>query len=51
MPKKRTTIYINEKLWKEFLKYLINKYGATHGGLISKEVENAIKMLIEKSRN
>jgi hypothetical protein len=29
-----------------YLKYIINKHGKTHGGVISDEVENAIKMLI-----
>lgn len=30
------------------MKYLIEKQGKTHGGVISEEVENAIKLLIEK---
>lgn len=46
--KRRTTIYIEPKLWDEFMKHIIEKYGKTHGGVISDEVENAIKLLIKK---
>ena len=46
--KRRTTIYIDDKVWKSFMQYLITKHGKTHGGVISEEVENAIKLLIEK---
>jgi len=48
MKKRRTTIYVDSKLWDEFMKYLIDKHGKTHGGVISDEVENAIKLLIRK---
>ena len=49
MRKKRTTVYIDLKMWDKFMKYLIERYGKTHGGVISKEVENAIKLLIDKA--
>lgn len=49
MRKKRTTVYIDRKIWDKFMKYLIERHGKTHGGVISKEVENAIKLLIEKA--
>ena len=49
MPKRRTMIYINEDVWKDFLKYLIDKHGKTHGGVISQEIEHAIEILIGKS--
>lgn len=49
MRKKRTTIYVDRKIWDKFMKYLIEKYGKTHGGVISKEVENAIKLMIKKN--
>jgi hypothetical protein len=41
--KRRVTIYINENTWREFLKKLIEKRGRAAGGVISEEVENAIK--------
>jgi hypothetical protein len=47
MKKRRTTIYIDDEVWKEFMEYLIKKHGKTHGGIISQEVENAIKRLTE----
>ena len=46
--KKRTTIYVDEAVWGKFLKYLVEKYGKTHGGVISEEIENAILLLIKK---
>lgn len=50
MKKKRTTIYVDNKVWEEFMKYIIEKHGVTHGGVISREVENAIKLLTEKRK-
>jgi len=50
MRKRRTTVYIDKKVWEEFMKYVVEKYGRTHGGVISEEVENAIKLLIGKGR-
>ncbi len=47
---RRTTVYIDKDVWEKFMKYVIEKYGKTHGGVISEEVENAIKLLIEKGR-
>ncbi len=46
--KRRTTVYIDSKLWQDFMKYIIDKNGKTHGGVISDEVENALKLLIKK---
>jgi hypothetical protein len=48
MTKRRTTIYIDEDVWNKFMKYLTEKYGQTHGGVISKEIEKAILILIKK---
>ncbi len=48
MRKRRTTIYVDEAVWEKFMKYLIERYGKTHGGVISKEVEKAILILIKK---
>jgi len=47
MRKRRTTIYIDKEIWQKFMNYLINKHGKTHGGVISKEVEEAILHLIK----
>jgi len=46
--KKRTTIYVDNAVWDQFMKYLIEKYGKTHGGVISQEVEKALQLLIKK---
>ena len=46
--KKRTTIYIDTAVWNQFMKYLVETYGKTHGGVISEEVEKAILLLIKK---
>ncbi len=46
--KKRTTIYVDTVVWDQFMKYLIEKHGKTHGGVISEEIENAILLLVKK---
>ena len=51
MKKRRTTVYIDKDVWEKFVKYLIEKHGKTHGGVISEEIEKAIKQLIEKRQN
>jgi glutathione peroxidase-family protein len=48
MTKRRTTIYIEEVVWNRFMKYLVERYGKTHGGVISEEIEKAILLLIKK---
>jgi hypothetical protein len=48
MRKRRTTIYVDEEVWTKFMKYLVEKYGKTHGGVISEEIEKAILLLIKK---
>ena len=48
--KRRTTIYVESKLWQDFLDYIIEKHGKTHGGVISEEVENAIKLMIKEGK-
>ena len=51
MQKRRTTVYIDKKVWGNFMKYIVEEYGKTHGGVIlAEEVDTAIKPLI-KSRN
>jgi glutathione peroxidase-family protein len=51
MTKRPTTIYIDDVIWDNFMKYLIEKHGKTHGGVISEEDEKAIKLLIKKQHN
>lgn len=41
--KRRVTIYVNETIWRDFLKKLIEKKGRAAGGAISQGVEDAIK--------
>jgi hypothetical protein len=48
MTKRRTTVYIDEDIWQKFMRYLIEKHGKTHGGVISAEMENAIQLLVKK---
>jgi hypothetical protein len=48
MKKRRTTIYIDQIIWDKFIHHLIEKHGKTHGGVISEEIENAIKLLIKQ---
>lgn len=47
--KKRTTIYVEQGVWDKFMKSLIQKYGKTHGGVMSEEIEKAI-LLLTKSK-
>lgn len=48
MVKRRTTIYIDEDVWNRLMKYLVERHGKTHGGVISEEIEKAILLLIKK---
>jgi hypothetical protein len=48
MRKRRTTIYVDEDVWDKFMKYLVEKYGKTHGGVISEEIEKAIRLLTKR---
>jgi len=47
MAKRRTTIYIDEDVWNRFMKYLVERHGKTHGGVISGEIATAILLLIK----
>ena len=51
MTKRRTTIYIDDDVWKGFMEYLVKKHGKTHGGIISEEIQNSIKIMISKSKS
>lgn len=46
MVKKKTSISIDEKLWEEFVIFVVKKTGSSRK--ISQEVENAIKFYMEK---
>jgi len=48
MTKRRTTVYIDNAIWEKFMRYLIEKHGKTHGGVISAEMEKAILLLVKK---
>jgi hypothetical protein len=50
LTKRRTTIYIDDDVWKGFIEYLVEKHGKTHGGIISEEIQNAIKLMIGKGK-
>lgn len=50
MKKRRTTIYVEDAVWEKFMKYLVEKHGKTHGGVISEEIEKAILLLIKKQQ-
>jgi hypothetical protein len=48
--KRRTTIYVDAELWNQFIKYIVETHGKTHGGVISEEVEKAITLLIKRKK-
>lgn len=48
MTKRRTTVYIDDAIWEKFMRYLIERHGKTHGGVISEEMEKAILLLVKK---
>ncbi|MCL5877265.1 MAG: hypothetical protein M1540_05585 [Candidatus Bathyarchaeota archaeon] len=48
--KRRTTIYVDADIWDQFIKYLVETHGKTHGGVISEEVEKAIQLLIKRKK-
>jgi hypothetical protein len=48
--KRRTTVYIDSELWEDFVKYVVETHGKTHGGVISEEVEKAIQQHIKKKK-
>ena len=48
MPKHKTTMQIDDKIWKKFLGLVIKKYGTTKKQ--SQELEIAISEYLEKHR-
>lgn len=49
MQKRKVTVYINEKVWMNFLRKILEKHGKAAGGVISQETENAIKLWLKKN--
>ncbi|MEM4717603.1 MAG: hypothetical protein QXE81_02450 [Desulfurococcaceae archaeon] len=47
--KKKTTISIDESLWREWLNFVIQKTGSTRK--ISNEIENALREYMGKYKN
>lgn len=50
MKKRKVTVYINENVWMNFLREILEKHGKAAGGAISQEVENAIKKWLKKNK-
>jgi hypothetical protein len=46
LPKRRTTIVIDDELWKRFLTYVVKKHGAAKKASI--EVEAAVREYLNK---
>jgi len=44
--KKKTSVVIDESLWKKFVGYTVRKYGTTKK--ISQEIEKALEEYLEK---
>jgi hypothetical protein len=47
MPKKKTTILVDEDLWKEFVTFVLKKHGTSKK--TSEEIENAMREYLKKS--
>jgi metal-responsive CopG/Arc/MetJ family transcriptional regulator len=47
MPKRKTSISIDEELWKEWTKFVIDKTGSARK--LSEEIENALKKYMGKT--
>ncbi|MGA2308219.1 MAG: hypothetical protein ABSG57_01560 [Candidatus Bathyarchaeia archaeon] len=46
MPKRRTTILVDDELWKRFLTYVVRKHGAAKKASI--EVEAAVQEYLDR---
>ncbi|MBA7629460.1 hypothetical protein ES703_36959 [subsurface metagenome] len=46
--KKKTTILIDEDLWKEFVTFVVKKHGTSKK--TSEEIENAMREYLKKSK-
>jgi hypothetical protein len=48
MPKRKTTIHIQDGLWREWVKFVVDRTGSARKA--SQEIENAMKEYIERHR-
>jgi len=48
LPKHKTTIQVDEKLWKSFLSFIVKKHGTTKK--TSAEVETALKEYLKNHK-
>lgn len=48
MPKKKTTILVDENLWKEFVTFVLKKHGTSKK--TSEEIENAMREYLKKAK-
>ena len=48
VPKKKTTILVDEELWKEFVTFVLRKRGTSKK--TSEEIENAMREYLKKSK-
>jgi len=46
MPKRRTTILVDDNMWKRFLSYVVKKHGSAKKASV--EVENAVKEYLSR---
>ena len=47
MSKRKTSISVDDKLWREWINFVVNKTGSARK--ISKETENAIREYMQKN--
>lgn len=48
MPKRKTTILVDEDLWKDFVTFVIKKHGTSKK--TSKEIESAMREHLKKTK-
>jgi len=48
VPKKKTTILVDEDLWKEFVTFVLKKHGTSKR--TSEEIENAMREYLKKTK-
>ena len=48
MPKKKTSISVDEELWREWLAFVVKKTGSTRK--VGEEVEKALKEYMERHK-
>ena len=48
MPERKTTILVDEDLWKDFVTFVLKKHGTSKK--TSKEIENAMREYLKKAK-